>query len=112
MSLIKNKEKQSKSKITLHLEIDERVLTEMLEYLKWAQIDGRGHFIEEACKYVFQTDEAWEKFKHDHYEATGDDLIDKEETDIDIANQMVCEDEGMINLEDEHSLGNELQKKK
>ncbi|AIT09619.1 hypothetical protein LO80_06345 [Candidatus Francisella endociliophora] len=112
MSLIKNREKQSKNKVALHLEIDESVLTELLEYLKWAKINGRGHFIEEACKYVFQTDEEWQKFKQEHYETCGDVLTDVEETDVDIANQMVCEDEGMVNLEEEHNLGRELQKKK
>lgn len=112
MSLIKNREKRGKNKVALHLEIDESVLTEMLEYLKWAEIDSRGHFIEEACKYVFQTDEEWQKFKQEHYETCSGKLTDTEETDIDIANQMICEDEGMINLGDEHNLGRELQKKK
>lgn len=111
MSLIKNREKEKENKEALHLDIDESVVAELQEYLKWAKIEDKSHFIEEACKYVFQTDNDWKKFKKDHFEATGSHLIDKIETDFDVTNQMVGEDEGMINLEDEHNLGNELQKK-
>jgi hypothetical protein len=111
MSLIKNSDKEIKNKVELHLSIDESVILELVEYIKWAELEDTSHFIEEACKHVFHTDGAWKQFKQDHLGAVSKDFSNGNESDIDIANQMVGEDEGMINLEDDQNLGRELQKK-
>ncbi|KEI34852.1 hypothetical protein FRA_44c11490 [Francisella sp. W12-1067] len=114
MSIIKGKEKrvEKENKVTLNFEIDECVATEILEYLKWANIKDKNYFIEQACKHLFQADKDWNSFKKEHFEATGAELIEKKETDVDIKNLMVGEDEGMLNLEEEKNLGRKLQKKK
>ncbi|QIV93897.1 hypothetical protein [Allofrancisella frigidaquae] len=114
MSIIKGKEKrvEKENKVALNFEIDECVAAEIIEYLKWADIKDKNYFLEEACKYLFQVDKNWDKFKKNHFESTGAELIEKKETDVDIKNLMVGEDEGMLNLEEEKNLGRKLQKKK
>ncbi|APC92407.1 MULTISPECIES: hypothetical protein [Francisella] len=111
MSLINIRKKEKKNRVAVHLEVDKSVLDEMLEYLKWAEIEDEAQFIEEACKYIFQVDKDWKKFKKDHFENTGIKLVDKKETELDVVNQMVGEGEGMVNLKDDKNLGKKLQRK-
>ncbi|AEE88162.1 MULTISPECIES: hypothetical protein [Francisella] len=111
MSLINMTKIDKKNKVPVHLELDKSVLDEILEYLKWAEIEDEADFIEQACRYIFDIDEDWKKFKKNHFEATGIKLVDKKETKLDVFNEMVGEDEGMVNLEDDENLGNKLAKK-
>ncbi|MDE5014525.1 hypothetical protein NAI47_10410, partial [Francisella tularensis subsp. holarctica] len=72
--------------------------------------DDQSHFIEEACRYIFDIYEDLKKFKKNHFEATGIKLVDKKETKLDVFNEMVGVYEGMVNLEDDENLGNNLAK--
>ncbi|AEE27114.1 hypothetical protein [Francisella hispaniensis] len=110
MSIIKMTKKEKKNTVPVHLEVDKSVLDEILEYLKWADIEDEADFIEQACSYIFRIDKDWKKFKKDHFEATGIKLVDKKETELDVVNQMVGEGEGMVNLKDDKNLGKKLQK--
>ncbi|AXA32983.1 hypothetical protein [Francisella adeliensis] len=106
-------EKKKENKVSLHSEISESVNNELQEYLSWADIKDLDQFFEETCKYIFENDRDWKKLKKDNFDTTGNNLTEKEETETDITNQMVCDDEGMTNLNNkEENPGVKLQKKK
>ncbi|OIN82892.1 hypothetical protein [Francisella sp. TX07-6608] len=93
MPLIKKKENEKK--VPLRIKVRESVLNEMLEYMKWADIKYRDYFIEEACKLVLNIDKKWEKYKNETFEGN---YKNKKETDVDLKNKMIAEDEGMNHL--------------
>ncbi|APA83916.1 hypothetical protein N894_1932 [Francisella tularensis subsp. novicida PA10-7858] len=52
MSLINMTKIDKKNKVPVHLELDKSVLDEILEYLKWAEIEDEADFKEQACRYI------------------------------------------------------------
>lgn len=50
-------------KIQFRLRINEAIFNEISEYCQWAEIRVRDYFIEQACKYIFNNDQDWKKYK-------------------------------------------------
>ena len=98
------KEKKSALKIDLH----ETVINEITQYMKWADIKYKDYFIEEACKYVLDNDEKWQKHKSSNFEG---DMQRKEESYTDIQNKMLADDDGMQLSSHKRNLGEDLSKK-
>ncbi|MFC4892259.1 hypothetical protein ACFPDQ_04270 [Pseudofrancisella aestuarii] len=93
MPLIKGRNREEK--IPLRIRLSESVLNEMIEYMKWAEIKYKDHFIEEACRHVLKSDKKWLSFKSEELAFVNNDLKDKKETKKDLVNKMMAEDEGM-----------------
>ena len=61
MAIISNRIEREKEKIKL--EIDADIHQELIDYMKWANLDNISHCIEDALSFVFKSDRDWKKFK-------------------------------------------------
>lgn len=50
-----------KSQVRLRLSVE--IVKEIEDYIEWAGIKSKDYFIEQACKYIFNHDDDWKKFK-------------------------------------------------
>jgi hypothetical protein len=50
-------------KTQLRVRISNTVLNEVEQYCEWADIKYRDYFIEQACKYIFNSDNDWKEYK-------------------------------------------------
>lgn len=65
------KEPGPEKKIQFRIRMSESVLNEISEYCQWTGIRVRDYFIEQACKFIFNNDEDWQKFKANQEEESG-----------------------------------------
>lgn len=63
MPLIANRDRRKK--VQINTEILEEVELQINEYCKWSGVIDIGYFIEEAAKYIFANDKAWQKHLND-----------------------------------------------
>lgn len=99
-----NDKKQS----TIKIDLNETVICEITEYMKWAEIKYKDYFIEEACKHVLNNDPQWQKYKVLNFD---DDMQRKDESSTDIQNKMLADDDGMKLSSHNRNLGEDLKKK-
>lgn len=53
----------NEDKTQFRIRISDSVYKEIEKYCQWAGIKYKDYFIEQACKYIFNTDEDWKKAK-------------------------------------------------
>ena len=106
MKIFKEKNEDKKAALKIHL--PEIMIYEVTEYMKWAEMKDKDHFIEEACKHVLDNDKKWQEYKSLNFE---DDMHSKEESYNDIKNKMRADDDGMQISTHKRNLGEELKKK-
>lgn len=56
----------SDKKTQFRIRMSEAVFNEIAEYCQWSGISIRDYFIEQACKYIFNNDKEWKKYKDLH----------------------------------------------
>lgn len=60
------KEPGDDKKIQFRIRMSEGVFNEISDYCHWSGIRLRDYFIEQACKYIFNKDSEWKKYKEQH----------------------------------------------
>lgn len=53
----------NEEKTQLRIRISDTVLKEIEAYCQWADIKYKDYFIEQACKYIFNSDSDWKEYK-------------------------------------------------
>ena len=59
MALIERKKEIQKDRVKI--EMSSEILSKIDEYMKWADIDDLGYFLEESAMLVFKSDRDWKK---------------------------------------------------
>jgi hypothetical protein len=50
-------------KTQFRVRISNKITKEIEEYCEWASIKYKDYFIEQACKFIFNSDTDWKEFK-------------------------------------------------
>lgn len=56
---------ESTKKERLKIEISDKTLREINDYMKYFGIKNIDHFIEESCEFILKSDKDWRKVKKD-----------------------------------------------
>jgi len=61
MALIAKKEEDKKEK--LKVELSSSIISEIHEYMEWADLSDINYFLEESVSHIFNSDREWKKYK-------------------------------------------------
>ena len=57
------REPLSQKKLQFRIRMNIKTHEELMQYCQWAGISYRDFFIEQACEYIFKTDDDWKAHK-------------------------------------------------